>query len=420
MAWAQPRAGAGRRGVNPVAGDRRGEQDGPVPTEIRELTADDLRAAHALSHEAFGPPRLADDAEPGPYPPGRRIVGAFADGRLVAKLSGIDHRAWWHGAELASLGIGGVTVAVEHRGAGLLARLFEDALGAAREAGAAVSTLYPTAPAIYRGQGYEVVTDLLTVAVPTRALATLRVPEGVRLRRAEPADVPAVREVYRRWASVHNGPLTRTGPAFPAGDAELLAEPSGITLAERDGELLGYCSFERGTGYGPEAKVEVPDLMASGPEGYLALLASLGSHSSVVGRIEIRTSGDDLVRLLARTSDWQVVDRHPYMLAVLDVAAACTGRRWPPVRATVGWTVADAAGGRGWTLELDGEGGASCTPGPRREDVPTFSRRGFAARYSGHWSCASLRGAGLLTGPTGSDALLDAVFTGECHVRDYF
>ncbi|SDE10924.1 GNAT family N-acetyltransferase [Auraticoccus monumenti] len=391
-----------------------------MSTEIRELAPDEMASAQRLGHEAFGSPRPSDDGGPVPAAPGRRFLGALVDGRLVAKLSAVSHRSWWHGADVPTLGIGGVAVEVEHRGAGLVGRLFAEARAGAEADGAALSTLYPTAPAIYRRLGYEIVTDLLTVAVPTSALAQLRAPDGVRLRRAEVADVPAVREAYREWARTRNGPLTRTGPAFPETDEELLGEFSGITLAERDGRVVGWCSFERGTGYGPESRIEVTDLLAVDPGAHLALLASLGRHASVVGRVELQTSGDDLLRLLTRTADWSVLERSPYMLAVLDPVAALEGRRWPPMDVSLPLVLADADGTRGLRLELDGEGGATCTTTEPAPDAPVLTRRGLAARFSGHWSCASLRGAGQLAGDSRHDWLLDALFTGECHVRDYF
>ncbi|RCK68606.1 GNAT family N-acetyltransferase [Desertihabitans brevis] len=390
-----------------------------MSVEFRELTEDDRRASDALSHEAFGAPRTDRDPEPRPLPPGRHRVGAFVDGRLVAKLGAAEYTSFWGGAELTTAGIGGVTVAVEHRRGGLLRGLFEVGLAPARENGVAVSTLYPTAPAIYRRLGYEVVTDLITVRVPTSSLATLAVPEPVRLRRATEADLPAVRAVYRAWAVGHNGPLSRTGPAFGATDAEVLAEFSGITLAEVDGVCVGYCSFDRGTGYGPEATVEVSDLVATTGEGYLALLASLGSHASVVGSIDLRTSGSDVVRLLHRTSHWQVVSRNPYMLAVLDIPAALSGRRWLPVEHTLELAVEDEAV-HGYRLTLDGLGGGVCEQVPLTFDMPVLTRRGLAARYAGSQSCASLRAAGHLRGDDRQDPWLDALFTGEAHVLDHF
>lgn len=391
-----------------------------MATEIRPLTSEDLRALHALGHEAFGVPRLPEDAEPDPLRPGHRVVGVVQDGRVLAAASGIAHRSFWHRSEVRSLGIGGVSVAIEHRGSGLLAGLLADVHDAARSAGVALSTLYPSAPGIYRGQGYEVVGDALTLAVPTAVLAQVRVPDGVRLRRAELADVPAVQALYRRWAAGYNGPLTRTGPAFPATDAELLAAPSGTTLVERDGELIGSCSFDRGTLTSSRATIGVRDLLALEADGYLALLASLGSSASVAGRVEIHSSGDDVVRLLGRSADWEVVEREPYMLAVLDVALACTQRRWPELSVRLDLTVADRDGEQGWSLELDGSGSATCEPVPARPGAPTFTRRGFAARYAGSRSCHSLRQAGLLSGDAGTDPLLDALFTGEVQVRDHF
>lgn len=113
----------------------------------------------------------------------------------------------------------------------------------------------------------------------------------------------------------------------PTGAGELPARRRSLSACSgrAAGDQAGGGDSDRSCW--PGAKIEVADLVATRAEDYRALLASLGSHSSVAGRIETQTSGRDVVRLLHRTANWQVVDQHPYMLAVLDVVLPQPARR---------------------------------------------------------------------------------------------
>ena len=87
---------------------------------------------------------------------------------------------------MPTAGIASVAVRPEHRGAGLLAPLFAALLADARERGAVVSTLFPTAPGIYRRLGYEIVGELADVDVPVEPLTRIPAPAGITLRRPTP------------------------------------------------------------------------------------------------------------------------------------------------------------------------------------------------------------------------------------------
>ena len=76
--------------------------------------------------------------------------------------------------------------------------------------------------------------------------------------------------------------------------------------------------------------IAVSDLMATSADGYRALLATVGSFSSVTARTTLRTSGLDLVRLFLPTAHWRRTPTLPYMIKVLDVPGAIGLRRYPP------------------------------------------------------------------------------------------
>ncbi|MCW2791258.1 MAG: putative acetyltransferase [Nocardioides sp.] len=391
----------------------------------RRLTADDFDQSWGLGLEAFGdlPAGTPAPTPEGSVAPGRHAWGTFDDGRLVARIVGREYHSWFGGAEVSTCGVAGVTVVAERRGDGLLSDLVRAVLEEARDRDEVVSTLYPTAPGIYRRLGYELVGALDTVEVPLAELARVRAPVGMTTRRATVADVGAVRRVYDTWAAAQNGPLTRRGPSFPESDEEYLAEHTGTTLAIDDaGEVMGFASWRRGPGYDPaEAALEVSDLVALDPEAHRALWRVLASFSPVVGRLRLTTSGDDIARLVLPTSSWRAVRSRPYMLRLLDVPGAFTTRTFDGDAEASFAVAGDPLGllDGGYRLRVS-DGRTACervhAPG-----APVFTPQGLALAYAGTQSSATLRMAGHLTGPTSYDGVLDRLLGGRrVHIRDYF
>lgn len=391
---------------------------------VRPLEHADAEAARRLGWEAFGVPAAPPEQAARVDRPGMRWFGAFDDGTLVARMIDRVYDSCFGGVLVPTSGIAGVTVVAEARSQGTLSPLFDATLAYARARGAVISTLFPTAPGIYRRFGYEVVADYATVELPTSALAAVRAPSATTTRRATVEDVPAVWSVYDRWAIEQNGPLSRRGVSFPTTPEEFLTDFTGVSLAVGpDGEVVGFVSWDRGQGYGEGAAIEVSDLLATTPEGYQALLRLLGSFASVAPTTRIDTSGDDLVRLQLPSLSWKVTSSSPYMLRLLDVVGALTALRYPPsVSAELTFTVTadmlpDLAGG--YRLTVSG-GRAACVrvdPGGR-----ILTPRGLALVYAGSQSSANLRAAGHLTGGDPADDLdWDALFGGrQSHIRDYF
>ncbi|WP_370247121.1 enhanced intracellular survival protein Eis [Nocardioides sp.] len=353
----------------------------------------------------------------------------FDGGRLVAKMVALDLVSWLGGREVPTCGIAGVAIAAEHRGAGLLGRLFPLIREHAAAQGQPVSTLFPTAPGIYRGQGYEIVGSYDTVELATADLARLRAPREVTLHRAGPEHVEQARAVYTAWARAQHGPLTRTGPLYDdETPAQYLADTE-ITVARREDEPIGMLAWDRSGGYQGAGVLEVRDLMATAPGGYEALWAMVGTFASVARRVRVHTSGPDPARLVLPADTWDVVARHPYMLAVTDLVGAVaaldprlpvSGGRAEPVPLRVGE--------HGFRLHLTARDCADpsvATPLPGTDAAlaagPRLHPRGLALLLGGAQQCANLRLLGLLDGPADHDAVLDAAFTGRpVHIRDYF
>ncbi|MEO9325048.1 GNAT family N-acetyltransferase [Nocardioides sp. C4-1] len=399
--------------------------------EIRRFTLDDHEASYRLAVEAFGSSPGGVPPRPAALPEGREVWLALVDGDLAARVAAHSYESWWHGVRVPTCGVASVAVAPERRGAGLLRPLFAAMLAAGAERGDVVSTLYPTANGIYRPLGYEVVTSFDTVRLATAELAGVRAPSGsTTVRRAGVDDLPAMTAVYDAWAAAQNGPLNRTGPRFARSPQELLDDVTAVSLAVEGDRVVGFASWDRGEGYDPAtASLEVHDLVAVTADGYRALWRMLGTHTSVAGTVRLHTSGDDPARWVLPTATWDVVARHPYMLRVHDPAAAFGAVSGPAhlAGATVPFrVVGDPLGvaDGDYRLDLDGAtGAASCerADGLGGQDVATYTMSGLALAWSGAQSCANLRHAGHLSGPSTHDRLLDALLRSRpLHVRDYF
>lgn len=395
---------------------------------VRRLGPEATAASQRLTQEAFGVPPAGGPAEPDELAaPGFHWWGAVDGDRLVAQAVDREFDGWFGGRVLPVAGIADVTVAVEERGAGVLAPLLQELLLAARERGAVVSTLWATAPHIYRRTGYEVVAATRVVEVPSAVLGAVRAQGDVRLRRAEVRDVERVRWLYDAWASGLDGALTRRGVSFPETDEQLLARFTGITLAEDpDGRPLGYAAWVRGRGDGSGPELSVPDLVATHVDAYAALVRALASFGSVASTVRLRTTGDDLVRLLVPSLAWTPVRDELYSLKVLDVERAFTSARCAPgLSARLGFRVAgDVLPDVNGTYVLEAEGGAvRCERGRSAPgDDRALSPRGLALLVTGARPCRDLRTLGLLVGgDPAQDATWDAVVAGRVPgVLDHF
>jgi predicted acetyltransferase len=397
-----------------------------MPLTTRRLTRDDFEQSMALIREAFGDlPPGATPPSPESFPrPGYHAFGTFDGDQLVARVVTREYHSWFGGSAVPTGGIAGVAVTAERRGEKLLDELFRVVLDdGLRERGEAVSTLFCTAPGIYRKFGYELVSSYDEVEVPSATLARIRPPAGVRTRRATPADFDAVREVYDTWAAAQNGPLTRRGPSFPADANAFIDAFTGVTLAiDEAGDVAGFASWQRGQGSGDSSSLEVSDLLALSGDAYRALWSVLGSFGSVVGQVRVYTSGHDVARLSLPSAHWTVKAREPYMLRVHDVPGAFAARDWP-VDGDVSFTVSGDHVGTtngSWQLVID-QGKATCTP-TTAADAPVLTPAGLALAWAGAQTCANLRMAGHLAGGTSqTEAALDRLLAPRpIHIRDYF
>lgn len=390
---------------------------------IRELTDADRDANHRLGAEAFG---YSPDRQPSALPPvGSTVLGAFDEDHLVAKIRAHDYLTHLPGGRtLPTVGIASVAVQAEARGRGLLTPLFAAGFDRARQLGQPISTLYPTAAGIYRRFGYEVVGSLEARELSVSALANVKEPQGISLRRATVADLAALRELYAAWAAEKFGPLTRTGPALPIWSDDYFTGEATVTLAVDPADrVVGCVRWTRGSGYDPASSViDVEDLIALSADAARALWRLLGSFGSVSGRVEVELPAGDIALGVLPSEPTPPTTEHRYMLALLDVPAALGARPGVPgLTAQLPFTVTGGfAEGVDGSYVLEASDSELRCDRSASEAGPTFHARGLAALYGGAQRCADLRAGGLLGGPTDQDPVWDALFNVPTQIRDYF
>lgn len=392
--------------------------------DVRVLSVEDLPAAWELGRLAFG-----GDRQPPPGAlaerPGRQGWGAFdSAGRLVAKAADREQAHWFGSRLVPASGMAGVAVAPELRGGGVARLLLTRLLAAARERGAAISTLFPTTALPYRRLGWEMAGTLTWTAVPTASLAGPRVFGSVGLRPAEAGDVPALLEVYRTVARAGNGLMERSGPLFDTSAEAVLGGHDGISVAlGPDGGIEGYASWSRGPGYDESGRITVPDLIGLTAPAAAALLALLGTWASVAPTVVLRLPEPDPAVLLGSMAGARVESQNRWMLRVVDAPAAVAARGWPPHLSgsvdllleddTCPWNAGPhrlvLTGGTG-RLEPGGRAGVRLTA------------RGLAVLYASAGGPSLLRRAGLLAGgDADSDHFLQAATAGPAPaLLDYF
>jgi len=395
--------------------------------DLRPLVVDDIEAAERLGRLAFG--GSGSPSAPAHMPPGRSSWGAFENGQLVAKATDIHHEQWWDGAAVPAAGIAGVAVLPEHRGRGLARSLLRHVLGAARDRGAAVSNLYCTSAAVYRSLGYEVTGALRTMELPTLALNRARPDAPSGARAGQPADLNAVQQLYEEVARTGNGMLTRRGSAFPPPpDGQLPLGVDGLTLVESDGRLVGSATWRRGAGYGDDAVLRVPDLLAVNRDAATHLCAVLGSWGTVTPTVRLRLlAWPDPVQSVLPMERLRVRQLDTWMHRPVDLMAAVSARGWSTgEQAAITFRLRDPLlewNDRTWRLEAaDGTALLSPVDAPDAT-VAELHVRGWSLLWCGVARARHVRASGWLSaGTTSDDRVLDTIFGsgGPSGLLDYF
>lgn len=432
---------------------------------VRDATEADLDAVLTIRSRSFGPlgpggegwwQRVAHETVGG-----RMLVVVDTDvtgGRGERVLGSGRIRLYqqvWGGRHLPMGGVAGVYVDPAARGRGVASLLGRALVQRMSELGDVVSCLYPTAPTLYRGVGYEFGGAQSRFTYSADALRALRsTAGGVGVRSASPDDADRFEALARAHQQQHqlSGPMLAPAQTWRTE----LADPAMIHYLADDGFVVYSLA---------DGVLTVEHLVAQSPATAAALWSVVGSGSSAAPVVHAWLDPRDPVALTIGVLPDAAVHAMPWMLRVIDLAGAVTARGFaaglttsaslsvtdPDAPANTGtWTIA-VSGGRGKavldrpstvptrTTHPQSSGHFRTAPGSqtaqssghfRTDAGPTASGhddepvrlgpRGLAALWCGA-TLPRLRQAGLASGGSlGDDEALDAIFACQPFMTEYF
>ncbi len=373
----------------------------------------ELAAADDIISQAFGMP-------PEELPPWRQKVEAGnghlkvlrEGGSAVATLVFIPMGQWFGGRRVAVTGIGGVGVAPARRGQGTATRLMQAGLRELRTQGVPLASLYPATQPLYRRVGFEQAGSRFEIRVQVSGLDFHE--RTLALRPIEASDMPAIHDVYRRYAQRQQGWLDRTAYTW-----NRVTHPKGETaygyLVEGSAGVEGYLYLTRRPLQPRELQQELnlTDLVALTPAAGRRLLSFIGDHGSLAREAVWRGGPVDPILFLLREQTYQVKHLFHWMLRVLDVPAVLQARGYPVgISGALHFEVDDDLfpENRGrFVLEVE-DGEAEVRPGG--DGDVRLHVRALAPLYTGFLSPAALQFAGALEADEVSLRTAAALFSG--------
>lgn len=379
---------------------------GPPQGEREDTAADDIRAqAFALTPEESRGWRQKVEA-------GEAQLRVLREGGSVAAtIVLIPMGQWFNGRRVPMVGIGGVGVAPERRGQGTATRLMRTALRELRSQGAPLASLYPATQPLYRRVGFEQAGSRHEVRVQLHGLDFQE--RTLALRPVTEADVPALRDVYRRYAQRQQGWIDRTAYTWSR-----VTHPRGETaygyLVEGKAGIEGYVYLSRRVvSQGLWQELNLTDIVALTPAAGRRLLSFLGDHRSMAQEVVWRGGPADPLLFLLREQTYEVKHLFHWMLRLLDIPAALQARGYPAgLSGALHLEVEDDLfpenHGR-FVLEVE-NGEAEVRRGG--DGDVKLHVRALAPLYSGFLSPAALQGAGALEADESSLRTAAAIFSG--------
>jgi len=367
------------------------------------------RLADVLSH-GFGFPR--EGALPWFEMAGHANVRSLRlRGALVGGLIQVPMGHFFGGRSVSTLGVAGVGIASEHRGAGHGTALMRAMLLEARQRGFALSSLYPATVTLYQRAGYERAGARFRIELDPRAMPAPAPAPGTFVEEV-PEVPPELRALYSAYARDHDGFLDRGpyvwsrvvhprdlvtktfavhGPAGPEGYVVL----GHRFHAERDA-----------------TSITLTDAIALTGRAARRILAFVGEYRSLCERVTWYGSPTSELVMELPERHHRVSIPDYFMLRVATPEIALSSRGYPRlVRAHVKLELADRTlpeSSGTYAVSCDGGVGAASKIADKG-DV-TIDERGLAALFSGFATPWTLRAMGRLDAPDPVCETLAAMF----------
>jgi predicted acetyltransferase len=329
------------------------------------------------------------------------LLGAYAGGELVAIARSHEFDQWFGGRPVPMAGIAAVAAVPEARGGRYATGTVERLLKMRREAGDAISTLYPSRAEVYRRLGYEYSGVRTRWRVP---LTALRSAGSLPVRRFTPADREAVDACYRAFAARGAGLIeSKEATWWSQRILRDWAEQTtrAVVVRNEAGEVEGYAAFQiepsgghAGFGYRLSCTHLVSLTREAGESlfNYFRRFRGIGSELAWYGAPHeplglLLESGADTLEPIACLR---------FMTRILDVGKALAARGWPSVTGEAALEVADPMIPENDGVFLIGASGGSVRAsrtgarGAQSHGSRAITINALSALYTGYLSPADL------------------------------
>jgi len=329
---------------------------------------------------------------------GRDNMRLLLDGDdIIAGLMLVPMGLWLGGCSVPMNGVAGVAVRPDRRGAGAATALMTQAMHEMRADGFALSGLNASTLKLYRGVGYEYAWSTCEAEGSLETLGRLR--STLRIRREKPEDRPALKALYDSTARRRHGALDRGPYIWARMRSPKDRKTTGYVAEDDGGSIRGFMYLERKWDGDHGLAVAVTDWFASDHGSATALLSLLANEAAMASPVRFPSWPNDPLYAMIPERGFQLIEKEPGLVRVLDVAAAFGGRGYHSmVEGRLELDVADDVmtnnAGR-WTVTV-ADGAGTVTPGGA--GALKVDARGLAPLLTGHLTPESLRIAGHLSG----------------------
>jgi predicted acetyltransferase len=272
--------------------------------------------------------------------------GVVEDGELVAVGRLLPLRVTLGDDVVNAGGVAGLATLPEARRRGHIQAMVFDMLREMRERSMVLSTLYPFASAFYRRYGWAICSDVLTVKLPARLLAS-REREPGRIDEVAGDDVDVLRGLHEQWGRAYNLSVLRDAWWYRHyvhfRDLSTMEPRYTYVFTPPGGDAEGYAVVHFGTEDGAQV-LYVRELIATTPRARRALFGLLGDFDSQASTADILLPADDPLRgALASYDDVRIEhDWHMAAMArIVDIAGAFDGAAMPGPDASAVIDIAD-------------------------------------------------------------------------------
>jgi predicted acetyltransferase len=318
-------------------------------------------------------------------------------GTMAGGLAIIPMGQYFGGRPVSMAGIAAVAVAPHARAAGVAGSMMSHVVRELRDAGFALSTLYPATQPVYRRAGFESAGSRHEITVAAKVMRPGEPDRSLAMRPITPEDHAVVEALYEAQAARSNGPLRRSPFHWKRIREPRIGSAAGWLVHHGD-SVEGYAylvQVEAGTA--APYSLQCSDLRAATPAAARRLIGFLADHRSMADKVTWFGRPNDPVLLNLREPWIEVQLRDHWMLRVLDVHRALEDRGYAPgIRAELHLDIHDPVieSNRGRFVVRVEDGAATVSSGGRGD--LRLGVNGLAAMYSGFASPLDLVDAGLI------------------------